>query len=117
MQSLLQFDRRVRRGEDPVQVRNLNPCNRLQEPVRTFASPDWETLCRAMVRELGKEDCVGMIRSGPQLFGPRSSHPATTPHGDERAGPFIRPDRKSCPPRPVGPFRAPLAIVGPPATK
>ncbi len=39
--------------------------NRMREPVRTFAFPDWETLCRAIAGKLGKEDCVGLIRAGP----------------------------------------------------
>ena len=43
------------------------PClwNRMRELVRTFAFPDWGTLCRAIAGELGKEDCVGLIRAGP----------------------------------------------------
>ena len=97
MPFLLQFDRRVCRGEDPVQARIIYPWNRLQE--------------------LGEEDNIGLIRSGPQPFRPRSNDSANTPHGNERAGRFIRPDRKSCPPRTVGPFRAPRTFVGPPTTK
>ena len=39
--------------------------NRMRELVRTFAFPDWETLYRAIAGDLGKEDCVGLIRAGP----------------------------------------------------
>lgn len=57
------FDRHVRRGEDPVLACFL--WNRLEELVRTFAFPDFEAFCRAIMGEIGKEDCVGQIRAGP----------------------------------------------------
>lgn len=111
-----QFDRRVRLGKDPVPARSLHSWNRLQEPVRTFAIPDRETLCRAIAGELGTKAWVGLTRFGQHPFRTRSNDPFATPHGNERAG-LLRPDRKSCPPRTVGPFRSPHADVGPPATK
>ena len=64
MSSFLYFDRHVRRGEDPVLACDLYLWNRLEELVRTFAFPDFEALCRAIMGEIGKEDCVGQIRAG-----------------------------------------------------
>ena len=46
------------------QGRNLYLWNRLREPVRTFAFPDWRTPCRAIAGQLGREDYVGLIRAG-----------------------------------------------------
>ncbi len=65
MPSLPRFDRQVRRGEDPVQARNLYLWNGLQEPARTFAFPDRETFCRAIAEKPGKEDDAGLVRTGP----------------------------------------------------
>ncbi len=109
--TLLQFDRRVRHGEHPVLAHILCPWNRLKELDRIFAFPDRETFCRAIAGETGKEDYVGLNRCGPKPFRPRSNSPAATSHGNESAGPFVRPDRKSCQPRTNGLIRAPRAFV------
>lgn len=39
--------------------------NPMRELVGTFAFPDWRTLFQALTGDLGKEDCVGLIRTGP----------------------------------------------------
>ena len=61
------------------QGRNLYLWNRLRELVRTFAFPDWKVLYRAIAGELGKEDCVALIRAGPSPLRPRSTGPDPAP--------------------------------------
>ncbi len=57
------------------QGRNLYLWNRLREPGRTFAFPDWRTPCRAIAGQPGREDYVGLIRAGRWPPRPRPNHP------------------------------------------
>ena len=57
------------------QGRNLYLWNRLREPGRTFAFPDWRTPCRAIAGQPGREECVGLIRAGRWPPRPRPNHP------------------------------------------
>ena len=48
------------------QERSLYLWNRMRSLIQTFVFPDWETLYLAIAGELGKEDCAGLVRAGPQ---------------------------------------------------
>ncbi len=54
-----------------------SPClwNRLREPGRTFAFPDWRTPCRAIAGQPGREDHPGLVRAGRWPPRPRPNHP------------------------------------------
>ncbi len=68
-----------------------SPClwNRLREPGRTFAFPDWRTPCRAIAGQPGREDHLGLIRAGRWPPRPRPNHPDPALRRN-----FFRPDSR-----------------------